>query len=98
MTVEEAIDLLSKKKRSLSGGDVEQILSDIGFVFSPGKAPNHRVAKHSGLSERTSFQFISLDTTHKKKGPILVSYVVNILRTLKVHQDVLMELNGERND
>jgi len=99
--VSDAIEYLSKRKASIAckgKNGLRAMLEELGFQDDEGDSPNHRVFTHPALSSFTDFATTSVNCGHQQAKPMLLPYILNILRVLRKYQDDFETLEKQQND
>jgi hypothetical protein len=91
LTVDQSLDELRRRKRSLRCSDLCGLLKQLGYEVHPGKA-GHKTYDHPALPEWIGSNF---DCGHGKDGVIKLPYVVRVISIVTEHSSVLKKLRGE---
>jgi predicted RNA binding protein YcfA (HicA-like mRNA interferase family) len=79
--------LLQESKATVKCSELCSYLEDLGFQVRDGRRAGHKIVTHPGLPD---FYSTSFDCGHGKNPEIKPGYIRNILKTLKVHEQVLI--------
>ena len=95
MTVDEAIALLTERKRNLRRSELEGLLSGFEFRVHAGNRGNHRTYTHAGLAP-FGFYGGRFDGGHGTDAEIKLPYVLDVIKTLRKYRAELKSLRGEK--
>jgi hypothetical protein len=84
--IDEVLDALQQKKRSMSCSELEGLLRALGFVIRDGSRGGHKIVTHPGLAD---FHGGSFDG---RANPIKVPYIVTVIRIIRLHREELEKL------
>lgn len=95
--VEQILEDLKRRKNAVACNGKSGLLAymdELGFSWTDGKSPNHKVFVHKALTAASDSAFTthSIDCGHAPKRPMKFSYVQQTIRLLEKYQVELMEL------
>jgi hypothetical protein len=97
VTVDEAIALLTERKRNLRRTELEEVLTNLKFRVRVGSKGNHRTYTHSDLA-KAGFFGGRFDGGHASDAEIKLPYVVSVIGVLRKYRADLKALRGEKDD
>jgi hypothetical protein len=86
VTIDEVLDALQQKKRSMSCSELETLLRALGFVIRDGSRGGHKIFTRPGLAD---FHCGSFDG---KANPIKFPYIVKVIRIITLYREELEKL------
>lgn len=89
MTVDDAIDELSKAKGNFKCARLTEILESFGFVVISKRSIHHKVFKHPRLPD---FFGSDYSCEHGKNPNVKKGYIGKVKRILSIYKDELDEL------
>lgn len=92
MTIDEALEFLQKRKKSMRCSDLERVLGSFGFDVSDCKKGGHKKIKHSGIK---GFLGSSFDGAHDADSQIKPCYVLTVMKLLKQYRTELDQFMEE---
>jgi hypothetical protein len=89
--VDDAIDFLSQRKKTLRATELRSLLESLGFSVSDCGSAGHKKVGHGGLTA-ARFHGSSYDAGHGADGQVKASYVGNIMKLLRTYKTELEQL------
>lgn len=86
--VDDAIEELEQRKRSMRCRELVSTLEALGFDVRDGKLGGHKVYTHPHLEDFTSD---SINCDHGRNPQVKPAYVAKVIRNLKQHKAALEE-------
>ena len=83
MTIDEVLEFLEQRKKSMRCSDLERVLMDFGFQVGDCKKAGHKKIKHLGLE---GFYGSSFDGGHKADSEIRACYISSVIRLFKQYR------------
>jgi hypothetical protein len=93
VTIDEALDFLEQRKKSMRCSELERVLADFGFEVSNCKRGGHRKIKHSGIE---GFFGSGFDGAHKADSQIDACYVREVIKLFKKYREELEDFMEKR--
>ncbi len=89
VTIDEALELLRQRKRSLRASELTQLLESFGFLVKDCGKGGHKKIGHAGLE---GFMGSSFNAGHGSDDIVKPGYVSNMMRLLRTYQVELEQL------
>jgi hypothetical protein len=90
--VQQTIDELRSRCRSLKCAEVCKALKGLGFDVRSGDGPGHKVVSHPQLA---GFHGTNFNCGHGKNDVVSVAYVINIARVLENWKTEIEAVNDD---
>lgn len=89
--VDDAIDCLSQRKKTLRAAELRNLLESLGFNVSDCGSAGHKKVGHAGLTH-ARFLGSSFDAGHGADGRVKPCYVGNMMKLLRTYKTELEQL------
>ena len=86
--LEKICTLLKETEAKVKCSDLRSHLEQLGFTVRDGKRAGHKVVTHPSLKD---FYSTSYNCGHGGNSVIKPAYIRNILKSLKIHEQALIE-------
>jgi hypothetical protein len=90
--VDEALDFLSQRKKSLRATELRSLLESLGFLVSDCGSAGHKKVGHPGLAQSARFLGSSYDAGHGADDQVKACYVGNMMKVLRIYKAELEQL------
>jgi hypothetical protein len=86
--VAKTCSLLAEAEAKVKCSDLRSHLEELGFKVRDGKRAGHKIVTHPNLKD---FYSTSYACGHGRNSVIKPAYIRNIIKTLKIHEQALID-------